>query len=72
MSCHHSQKTINRHHDQVNAGRIRKQQRQEDRHQRYLAIRDEATITNQLVTAFAFICFAYTAIASAVYLGYLI
>jgi len=70
MSNHHSQKSINLHHFQVNTGHARRQQFQVERMQRYLSKGNEARRDYAITLAFGFICFSYTIIASAVYLPY--
>lgn len=72
MSSHHSQKSINLHHSQVNAGKERREQRQIKRHEAYLAMRSEARLHYNIVLVFAFIWFAYLQIAPAVYLRYVL
>jgi len=72
MSCHRSQRSINLHHDQVNAGRTRHWQRQVDRAQDFLSTREQLRLEYDSMLVCGFICFAYTAIATAVYLGPLI
>ena len=72
MSSHHSQKFFNLHHDQVNAGQARRQERQAERLQSFLSGRKETRFEYRCVLIFGFICFAYTMIATAVYLGYII
>ena len=72
MSSHHSQEAINLHHQQVSAGRERRMQKQEEKRQRYLTMREEARTHYNAVLCFAFIWFAYVNIATAVYLGYVI
>jgi len=72
MSCHHSQKNINLHHDQVNAGRNRRFQRQAERLQSFLNGREEARFDYNCVLVFGFICFAYSGISSAIYAGYIL
>lgn len=72
MSSHHSQKTIKLHHDQVNAGRARRVQRQIDRTFKYLAGREEARMEYRYMQGFGFLCFAYTMLATAIYLGWIL
>ncbi len=72
MSNHHSNKSINLHHNQVNAGRERRQQRQADRVSGFLTRRHEARMENLCVIGLTFICSSYTMIATAVYLGYIL
>lgn len=72
MSSHHSQEYTNRHHDQVNAGKARRLQHQAERLQGFLAMRKQLRLEYNCVLVFGFICFAYTQIATAVYLGYII
>jgi len=47
-------------------------QKQEEKRQRYLTMREEARTHYNAVLCFAFIWFAYVNIATAVYLGYVI
>ena len=70
MSNHHSQKSINLHHGQVSAGRGRRQQRQDARLQNFLSLREQLRLEYNFMLACGFICFAYTTLATAVYLGY--
>lgn len=72
MSSHHKQKFFDTHHDQVNAGRARRLQCQADRVQNYLAMRKQLRLEYNFMLVFGFICFAYTSIATAVYLGYVL
>jgi len=72
MSSHHTQKYFNLHHDQVNAGRARREQRQGDRLQNFLEMRKQLRLEYNCVLVFAFICFAYTMLATTTYLGYVI
>ena len=72
MSSHHSKKFFNLHHDQVNAGRAKRLERQIERLQGFLSGREEARLEYNCILVFGFICFAYTMIATAVYLGYII
>ena len=68
----HTQRSVNLHYDQVNAGRTRRVQRQAERLQGFLAGREEARSEYQCVLAFGFIGFAYTMLVTAVYLGYIL
>ena len=72
MSSHCSQRNMNLHHNQVDAGRARRLQRQADRLQCFLSGREEARFDYKCVLAFSFICFAYTMIATVAYLGYIL
>lgn len=72
MSSHHSQGSINLHHDQVTAGKARRLQRQADRRSAFLAMREQFRFEHNFVLVMEFICFAYTAIATSVYMGYII
>ena len=72
MSSHRSQRSIHLHHDQVNAGKLRRQQRQEERQQRYLVMRHEARLEYGFMLSLGFVCFAYTMIATAVYLRFVL
>lgn len=72
MSNHHSQRSINLHHDQVNAGIVRRQQRQAGRMLGYLTRWAEARRDHLCVVVFSVLWFSYAMIASAVYLGYVL
>ena len=72
MSSHNTQKFFNLHHDQVNAGRARRLQCQANRLQCFLNDRAEARFDYKCMLGFSFICFAYTMIATAAYLGYIL
>lgn len=72
MSSHNTQKFFNLHHNQVDAGRARRLQRQADRLQCFLSGREEARFEYKCVLVFSFICFAYTMMATAAYLGYIL
>lgn len=71
MSSHHSQKSILLHHSQVNAGRERKLQRRLERLSIYWMKREESEANVKTASIFGFICFAYSMIATAVYMGYI-
>lgn len=72
MSNHHSKKSINLHHEQVNAGKVRQQQRQDERHAGYLTRFAAAQSYQLYVAVLSVICFGYTMIALAVNLGYIL
>lgn len=72
MSNHHSQRSINLHHGQVNAGRARRQQRRDARMLDYLIRWGEARRDQLCVVVFSVFWFSYAMIASAVYLGYVL
>lgn len=72
MSSHHSQKFFNLYHDQVNAGRAKRLQRQAERLQGFLSGREEARFEYRCMLVFGFIWFSYMNLATAVYLGYII
>lgn len=72
MSCHHSQKSINLHHKQVNAGQARREQHQDEREYNFLAIRKQLRSEYNFMLVCGFICCAYTLIATAVYTGYIL
>ena len=72
MSNHHTRKAINLHHDQVNAGKARRLQRQADRFSSYLVMSRQLRWKYNVVAIYAFIGFAYTTIATALYLGYVL
>jgi len=71
MSNHHTQKAINLHHRQVNAGRERKLQHRLERLSIYWLKREEGEANVKMASIFGFICFAYSMIATAAYLGYI-
>lgn len=68
MSSHHSQRCTNLHHDQVNAGKARREQRRWDRLQNFLGMREQLHSEYNCVLSFAFLCFAYTMLAIPFYL----
>lgn len=72
MSSHRSQRCTNLHHDQVNAGIARREQRQGDRLQNFLEMRKQLKMEYNCMISFAFICFAYTMLATSVYMGYIL
>ena len=72
MSSHRSQKAINLHHDQVNAGQARKEQCQAARLQNFLGMRSQLRMEYNISLIFGFICWAYTMFATATYLGYVL
>ena len=72
MSSHHSQECFNLHHSQVNAGKARREQRREDRLRNFLETRRLLRSEYNCMLVFGFICFAYTMLATTVYLGYII
>ena len=72
MSNHCSTKSLLLHHYQADAGKIRRQQKAEGRHESFLLGRAKARQEYHCVLVFAFICFAYVNIATAVYLGHMI
>lgn len=72
MSSHHSQKAINLHHHQVTAGKERRKEKQAERLQRYLLQRKEAIWEYNFVMCMSFLCFAYSQLATSVYLGYIL
>ena len=71
MSNHHTQKAINLHHRQVNAGRQRRENRRLERLSIYWMKREEGEVNVKTTSIFGFICFAYSMIATATYLGYI-
>ena len=71
MSNHHTQKAINLHHRQVNAGRERKENRRLDRFSVYWLKREKGEANVRTASIFGFICFAYSMIATATYMGYI-
>lgn len=72
MSSHHTQRCLNLHHDQVNAGRARREQRQVDRVRALLEGRQQAQAEGLCVQGFGVLCFAYTMLATATYLRFLV
>lgn len=72
MSSHHSQEYFNLHHDQVNASKARREQRQMDRLHNFLEMRKQLRAEYNCMLGIGFICFAYTMFATAVYLPRLI
>ena len=72
MSNHHSQKSINLHHEQVNAGKERRQRRQDEHLTDYLLRRAEAMRCQLFAVALGVVCFGYSMVASAVWLGYIL
>ena len=72
MSSHRSQRSTNLHHDQVNTGKARREQRHTDRLQNFLEMRKQLRQDYDCILCFGFICFAYTAIATSVYLRYIL
>jgi len=72
MASHHSQRFFNLHHDQVNAGKARRLQRQTDRAQNFMALRGQARFEYNFTLVCGFVCSAYMIIIPAVYLGYII
>lgn len=69
MSNHHSQKSINLHHEQVNAGKLRRKLRMEERLNNYVAKTRQLRFEYNFMLVCGFICFAYTAFATSAYLG---
>lgn len=72
MSSHHSQECFNLHHNQVTAGKARRLKHQAERLQGFLAMRKQLRLEYNCMLVFGFICFAYTMIATSVYLGHII
>lgn len=72
MSSHHKQRFFNLHHDQVNAGHLRKMERQAARLQRFLTGREEAQLEYRWMQIFGFICFAYMQFATVAYMWYIL
>lgn len=72
MSSHHSQRCLNLHHEQVNAGKARKVQRQVERVRSFLEGREQAQAEGWCIRGFSVLCFAYTMMATATYLRYLV
>ena len=71
MPSHHSQKSILLHHRQVNAGRERRENRRLERLGIYWMKREQGEMRVRTAMTFGFICFAYSMIATAVYMGYI-
>lgn len=72
MSSHHTQKAINLHHAQVSGGRDRRKEKQAERLQRYLLRRKEAVLQYNFMMCMTFLSFAYTQLATSLYLGYIL
>ena len=72
MSSHHTQKCLNLHHNQVSAGKARKEQNQMDRLHNFLEMRKQLRLEYNCVLSFAFLCFAYTTLATPFYLKYIL
>ena len=72
MSSHHSEKCFNLHHNQVNAGKARREQRQVERLRSFLEGREQLKMEYNCMLGIGFICFAYTILATAVYLPWLV
>ena len=76
MSSHHSQRFFHLHHQQVATGRERKQSRflgrLESFRERRNLIQTEVRADYLCGVAFGFLCFLYMAVASVVYLKYII
>jgi hypothetical protein len=71
MSSHRSQRTIDLHHQQVNASRARRQKKQESRWTNYINNSRQLRMEYNFMLVCGFICFAYIAIGIPVYLGYI-
>lgn len=69
MSNHYSSRGIELHHSQVDAGRGRRKLKAEARLQGFLTLRRRLRFEHNFVLACGFLCFAYTNLATAVYLG---
>jgi hypothetical protein len=72
MSNHHTQCAINLHHDQVNAGKLRRRQRQDERLAGYMGRWAEYRFQQDCALVFTFIVTSYMMIATAVYSGYVL
>lgn len=72
MSSHHSQKSINLHHLQVSAGKERRKEKQAERLQRYLLQRQDAVMRYNFIMCMTFLWFAYSQLATSLYLGYIL
>ena len=72
MSSHHTQKCLNLHHDQVSAGKARKEQRQVDRVRAFLEGRQQSQVEGRCVQGFSALCSIYTLLATATYLRFLV
>ena len=72
MSSHHSQKSINLHHEQVAAGRDRGLRRQANRVQNFLVMRSRLRFEYNFTLVCGFVLFAYTTLATALYTGRII
>ena len=72
MSNHHSHRSINLHHGQLNASQARKAERQVARAQNFQAKSSQLRMEYNISLVFGFFCFAYTMLATATYLGLLL
>ncbi len=72
MSSHHSQKSVNLHHDQIAAGKARRLQRQSDRLYNFLEMKRQFRMGQNCTLVFSFICFAYLPLATAAYMWYIV
>jgi len=72
LSSHHSQKAMNLHHQQVSAGKERRKEKQAERLQRYLNQRKEAIWQYNFALFMTYLAFAYSQLATSLYLGYIL
>lgn len=72
MSSHHSEECFNLHHDQVNASKARKLKHHTERLQNFLGMRKQLRMEYDCMRSFGFVCFAYTMLATPVYLKYVL
>ena len=72
MSSHHTQRCLNLHHDQVNAGKAKRAQRQVDRVRAFLEERQQSQAEGRCVQGFSVLCSLYTLLATATYLRFLV
>lgn len=72
MSNHHSQKSINLHHGQVNDGKARRQNRQGEHLDGYLLRWAAARRYQLFVVVLGVVCFGYIMVATAVWMGHIL
>ncbi len=72
MSNHHSHRSIQLHHDQLNAAQAKREQKQEARLQNFETGRSQLRLEYNISLIFGFGCFAYAMLATAAYLGRLL
>ena len=72
MSDHHSNKSIQLHHRQVDAARERRQLEADARMQYFLGLKHRFHMEHNFVLVCSFVFVAYINLATAVYLGWII